>query len=590
MGGPNAVSMPAWLLTLPFAVAAFLSSAILIAEAPEAPSLPFILLVVPVGGQMLLGLICWLAWLTVLRPTGRSNRPVVAIMTFAVAGLVRALWVHYASVVAFGYDDPRALVRLISGTLVTVVLLAIAALIVDGYRQHQATRRSLATQLAREEEFEAQARAALQQYRAELLAGVEQSVLREVRAVMTEAGDRDAVPERLSAVTRQVLQPLTLSLRSEGEHLQVPEGRGVVTRRTVRGTVRGVLMVRPFAPGASALLAAVLFGATVTSIWGVSIAAGSLAIISVTLWIGLSAAERLIAPRLTRLPASAGVVLTLIAWISIAAAGVLLILIVYRDEAAAPPNAVPIGIITSRGLLFALAAIVAPAIAFGIARQWADDEDRLRDSVKAVARKAAAVQLEAWSERQQLGARLHGTVQAEVVAAAVRISADPEADPQPVLEDLQERISDALVHAVTTDWRTLLDDLRTVWGLSIDLTIVVSEDVAVVLDAHAPAARAVVEVIREGITNAVRAGGADRVEVAVSCDDRVIRLVIVDDGAGVSGDEARGAGSQMLDDVCLRWNRSSEGRGTTLEALVAVSDSPFRSPGGAIVRGSGVSA
>lgn len=590
MGGPNAVSLPAWLLTLPFAVAAFLASAMDVAERPGGPSVLLVLLVVPVGGQVVLGLVCSVMWLTLLRPAPRPSRPLVAVLTFMVAGVLRALWVHYSALVVFGFDDPRALVRLVSGTLVTVVLLAMAALIVDGYRRHRETRRSLIVQLRREEEFESRARIALHEYRVGLIADIERTVLAEIESVARHVSDGQAVPDRLAAVTRQVLQPLTLSLRADATPLTVPERHRESASRRVLGTVRGILSAQPFTPGPSALLAGVLLGATVTPIWGPSIAFGSAVIFAVTLGLGLAAAQRYLTPHLSRWPVPAAAAVTITAWLTIAGVGVVTTLAVFRDLAFTPPVLVDPVVIAVRGMVFALGAIVSPAVVHGVARQWEQDDERLRASVKVVARKTAALQLEAWAERQQVGARIHGRVQAEVVAAALRLSSDPGLDPTPVLEDLQDRISLALDEGTSSDWHALMEDVGMVWGLSIDLTIEVSDDAAVALDQRPASAQAVVEIVREGITNAVRAGGANRVAATVSCLDGTLRVLVVDDGSGVTGDEPGGAGSRMLDDVCLLWSRTSDPSGTILDARVAVADAPLRSPGGAMVRGSGVSA
>lgn len=589
LGGPNAVSMPAWLLTLPFAVAAFLASAVDLSEQPDGPSVLLVLLVVPVGGQVVLGLVCSVMWLTLLRPAPRPSRPLVAVVTFMVAGLLRALWVHYSALVVFGFDDPRALVRLFSGTLVTVVLLAMAALIVDGYRRHRETRRSLLLQLRREEEFESRARAALHEYRTDLIADIERTVLTEVESVAGHVGDGQAIPDRLAGVTRQVLQPLTLSLRADATPLTVPERHRESAGQLVLGTLRGILAARPFTPGPSALLAGVLLGATVTSIWGPSIALGSAVIFAAVLGLGLALARRFVAPRLPRWPVPVAAAVTVVVWLIIAGAGVAITLVVFREEAFTPLARVDPEVITLRGMVFALGAIVSPAVVHGVARQWQQDDERLRASVEVVARKTAALQLEAWAERQQLGARIHGRVQAEVVAAALRLSSDPDLDPTPVLEDLQGRISVALVEGTTSDWRALMDDVRTVWGLSIELTMAVSGSAAAALDERPASAQAVVEIVREGITNAVRAGRADRVSVEVSCTDGVLRVLVADDGSGVTGDEPRGAGSRMLDDVCLRWSRRSAGGGTELDAHVAMTESSPNSPQGANVPTSGVS-
>ena len=82
-------------------------------------------------------------------------------------------------------------------------------------------------------------------------------------------------------------------------------------------------------------------------------------------------------------------------------------------------------------------------------------------------------------------------------------------------------------------------------------------------------AEGVGRVVEEGIANAVRHGGATRVEVAVRAVlDGSVEVVVEDDGTGLASD-VTGTGSAILDAVTGgAWERSSGERGCRLTARV----------------------
>jgi signal transduction histidine kinase len=90
-------------------------------------------------------------------------------------------------------------------------------------------------------------------------------------------------------------------------------------------------------------------------------------------------------------------------------------------------------------------------------------------------------------------------------------------------------------------------------------------------------AEALLRVVREATGNAVRHGAARRVVVRLTCDNRSLRLSIIDDGHGFAPDRAcRGFGlTSMRERVEALGGqldiRSQEGRGTTVDALVPTS-------------------
>lgn len=562
--------MPAWLLTAPFAVVAFLESAARIEVGPNPAPQWWVLLVVSVGGQVVLGLVCWLSWLTVLRPVGRQSRPRVTLFTFVIAGLARSIWTDATASWFFGFSFPRAELRLVVATGISVILLVLATLIVDGYRRHRETWQRLEVQLAQAELFKEQAHQALDDFRRELVADVEVTVRREVGAIAAAAHGGEDVAAQLTAVTRQVLQPLVVTLRGEQSQVLVLPSASPSPRRVLLGTLRGVFTGSPFVPGASAALTVAVLGSNVLSVYGSGAGAVTLAVFLAITWGGLALASRFVGPHLPRMRLSVAALIVMTVWVAIAFTGLAVTFSLLSDQALGSVRILTSGALAVRALAFSLICIAGPALAQGVGLQWREAERRLQESIADVSQAAAALQLEAWSERRRLGTIVHGRVQAEIVSTALRISTDRDVDVEKLLTRLDARIPVILSGGRVSEWRLTLDDLRTVWDLSIDLTVVVAPDAALALDAHPASAHAVMEVVREGITNAVRAGGADSVRADVSLTSTGVRVRVEDDGDGLVGQGPPGAGSRLLDEICLDWRRESTDAGTILDAVVTV--------------------
>ena len=78
------------------------------------------------------------------------------------------------------------------------------------------------------------------------------------------------------------------------------------------------------------------------------------------------------------------------------------------------------------------------------------------------------------------------------------------------------------------------------------------------------------EIAREFITNAIRHGEATTVMVRIVVEQGCVQVTCDDDGRGVSAFASRGVGSRMLDELCIRWDRTRDGLHTSVTADVAI--------------------
>ncbi len=153
--------------------------------------------------------------------------------------------------------------------------------------------------------------------------------------------------------------------------------------------------------------------------------------------------------------------------------------------------------------------------------------------------RARALQREMADAVDDLARALHGRVQTRLVVCAAELERAARAgDHDAVARALSEATS-ALEQAAQPT-RASLDDVLRGWSSIIDITLDASEVPASQLQRTD-----VIAVVEEGLANAFRHGGATTVTVTVGVGPDSLRVQIMDDGSGPSGD-ASGLGSDVL--------------------------------------------
>lgn len=167
---------------------------------------------------------------------------------------------------------------------------------------------------------------------------------------------------------------------------------------------------------------------------------------------------------------------------------------------------------------------------------------------------AARLRQLAWSERERIGRALHGDVQSRIVATALQMQLGHPAQVAQSLATLETEVQSHFAGGIGEEaWRRGLQRIEEVWKFSIQLTIDTQSSVDQALDSDPVAAHAVVEVIREAVTNAVRHARATTIKVNATLASDVVLLEIQDDGNHMKAVGSPGLGSKMMDEACLEW-------------------------------------
>ena len=189
IGGPSALTLPAWLLSLPLTVLisnVYATTPTLKDVVVWTTALVFI--------HCALGLIMWAGRNTVLQDRPRNPRPAAAIGIFALMGLARALLLTWTSdLLGFGAFDLSE--RLAFNVVATVVLFSALAIVIDDYRAHKRAMGRLLSAQENLERLRTSDLASAEQLDRQILADVEQRLNAELAAEGVDASRVRALSE-----------------------------------------------------------------------------------------------------------------------------------------------------------------------------------------------------------------------------------------------------------------------------------------------------------------------------------------------------------------------------------------------------------
>ena len=172
------------------------------------------------------------------------------------------------------------------------------------------------------------------------------------------------------------------------------------------------------------------------------------------------------------------------------------------------------------GYQAALYPVIAVGVAFvaSVSARLRDDQSALEEAVQASVRTAARMRADYDHERRALARLLHSGVQSELIAAALALGGDADADAPAVLREVFERIGAELrAPAAPVDARARIHALVASWGSALLLDARIEDDVWARLE-DATRCAAVVDAVSEGLANAVRHGDGGQVLLVVRPD------------------------------------------------------------------------
>lgn len=191
---------------------------------------------------------------------------------------------------------------------------------------------------------------------------------------------------------------------------------------------------------------------------------------------------------------------------------------------------------------------------------------------QAADRASALVRQAAWVTRRRLANTMHGEVQGRILASALRL---PGMSDQKEREELNELTAD--LHRMLSsdlgdgDWRVAWDRLAEMWTYAIELEVEGMDQIDERLVADPVAGSALVAVVGEAVTNAVRHGRAKHVHVTMTPrDDDAFVVMVTDDGTESGAAGVPSLGSSTLGAVTLDWELEHVANGHRLHAVIPI--------------------
>ena len=208
--------------------------------------------------------------------------------------------------------------------------------------------------------------------------------------------------------------------------------------------------------------------------------------------------------------------------------------------------------------------------------QRIENERLLQNHLDDIAKENARFAQKLWVFRKRWLLVLHGTVQSALTAAIVRLQSSEQEESvarQLALQDIQ-RAEQAVKTQLEApqNFERELSELVRVWRGICDVKTTISERAKRVLYKQADVAFCANEILKEAISNAVRHGSATNARVTIDREhDDLLTIEVWNNGTAPDSKDRIGIGSEMMNEVCLRWKLSGSRGDVTLLAELPVS-------------------
>ena len=497
-----------------------------------------------------------------IRATTKEPRPLLGLGMFAFLGGLRALMLVSAGTL-LGVELPRgAVIDFVpNGVGTGIAILGVVAVVVDGSRRHRAVVEQLAALDAEFERTRAFDEAELTDIEARSAAQITillEEELQKLQPQLENAPELAAV--QLRTLANDVVRPLSHDMSQRHEWIPAAENLTVRPPRWERFTDI-IADLRPANPLVPFLLLELIALPTAISerVGGVGFSAFIMLLIGGIMFVLSWLVARLWPQGQTTLLRLFALIL-LYAVIGTFAAWVGMVITQWYAAIYDPRWIAPFFLIlTSIGVGFTTA----------VQARHRNDEDRMAVVIARNAQLNVQVRERSRRAQRRIAKVLHSNIQAELIASAMLLSAragesrstsSRHAEASQELNRLAAAIRDRLMQSTepATPAIERVLDLTSLWSGILDVKLEVDAEVWVVLDHDPGTLDAVVDVVAEGLTNAVRHGNGPQIGIVIAIDAGDVTVRVTSFGSLVYGAQA-GFGSEVLSEATSNWALEAEG-------------------------------
>ncbi len=496
IGGPNALSIWSWIITLPLAL--------MVGNIfPGAPAQGFNALawsVTLVAIHVLLGVVMWVAAVTLLPHRPRPSRPGVAIGLFVSLGAARVGLLEWCDPF-FGPGattlESRLLTNLVGGTIV----LALIAVLVDDYRTHAAIEKQLRQAQASLQWLAEQGPQALRAADLDEIARVRDQVQRELSGGASGSQHIRQISETVVRAQSHYLAEGT------GPDLIRPEPERRSSGEVTESILRGLDWPNPLV--LAVVVELVVFPSVLTG-WSWQIAIANLLIAGSFVALAAAAARRFI-PLPNAGWARPIVIVGVFAAFALGLSSVASVLV----TAIAGPFPLATGPAVVLLVVFGLGLSTWNSVT-------RDRQQRREAMLVAVAEEAQALERvhgEVARRRAAAAEFLHGPIQSQLVASALKGESNEDA-----LQAIEKRFAEYSAATTTWDVQEQVNELLSAWAGVITITVTCSDETWQRVRRDPLTSRLLVDALSEAVTNAVRHGDIADIEVTIDTTDGDTRV------------------------------------------------------------------
>jgi signal transduction histidine kinase len=493
----------------------------------------------------------------------------LVIVGYILAGAIRGLTLQAALYVLGAADTGYSNYRLFGGVVVMTTGLLWAAFAFGIKAEWGAKRAALSGTKQQLESLLADSEARLEVEVIDTMSTIESMLQTALLPELAESPQRALT--KLQALINDTLRPLSVLLASNQPQLQLVRLDPTAYRfrwTTALTHLKLRESSRPFTIGLIlASLAVNGFVQYLPEYSALSLLILTFAVIAA----GLSLSRFVLAPWIDRLPPGIRVFAVLAVLFLVGFGGGLAVLSLGDDPTVAYGLSINGGVASA--LLGALFGInhAASKETESIELQLQNYEHKLRWTI-------AALNGQHWLQKKQFARKIHGPIQSEVAAAAIRIerslkTGEVTESGEVVLHNLRDRLAKILDDTKgTSDVRPVLAEIAETWhglcNIDLDMTLDVEKE----LKEDPTCVETVLEIAREACSNAIRHGSAENIHLTVEmAESDLVRLTVRNDGTKVEAGSRRGVGSAYLDDCSYSHELELNPGGAKLTATI-----PFR--------------
>ena len=501
----------------------------------------------------------------------RISKPWTALAAFALLGVIRstlmgefAVYFGLAPSREYGYRQLTGLVSITTGLAVTVILVASVA-------ERQQKLKTLIEERRRLTSIKTQAEELFAANQIELNSIIENSIkpsLEEIKNRLSTTDSTDEkmlnqagqlithlINERLRPISESLHRPMSLLFGENDRFLSI----GPKVKRTTRVSVQA--LINPY------LVTMVMVATTIAaSIYYAGFTAVPIAGFIYLPFLIIALFVRAVTPQRWRIKIGFALPISIIGHIIAAIPSFLIIIWLgnyYENIAEQLPVAI-IGFSFISAVITLLRAMESEQILFETEFALANNEAQniLNNLNQRI-----------WLARRNTAQLLHGSVQAALTAANVRLKMGEitSADIEKVRNDIQRAINSlSLEERLELDIESEIEDLIDLWDGVCQIDVTISPQVVNTLNADLVAANCVNEFLKESVNNAIKHGQATEIEVKISQPDNGVLLAEVENNGQYQLENQAGLGTRIFDEVTTSWTRTRTETGTLVTGQIAL--------------------